>query len=168
MVNMFYKNEYQWQQWPAKTCKREKRYKGVLETYYIECRCTKCIINKNNPTLKYILGVKEKIRSLGEWKVCIIGIGMLSISIFIVGRKQPLLNRSFWKQGDHSMAFVFKTQDSKVFIWPLSHNYCMVGIPADQNSPKWRSTGNIWNLAYWISDSLLYWDIISYTFIMHV
>ncbi len=35
----------------------------------------------------------------------------------------------------------------------------MVGIPADQNSPKWRSKGNIWNLAYWISDSLLYWDI---------
>ncbi len=31
---------------------------------------------------------------------------------------------------------------------------CMVGIPADQNSPKWRSTGNIWNIAYWISDSL--------------
>ncbi len=24
---------------------------------------------------------------------------------------------------------------------------------------KWRSTGNIWNLAYWILDSLLYWDI---------
>ncbi len=35
----------------------------------------------------------------------------------------------------------------------------MVGILADQHSPKWRSTGNIWNLAYWISDSLLYWDI---------
>ncbi len=34
----------------------------------------------------------------------------------------------------------------------------MVGIPADQNSPKWRSTGNIWNLAYWILDSLLYWN----------
>ncbi len=32
----------------------------------------------------------------------------------------------------------------------------IVGIPADQNSPKWRSTCNIWNLAYWISDSLLY------------
>ncbi len=39
--------------------------------------------------------------------------------------------------------------------WPT----VMVGIPADQNSPKWRSTGNFWNLAYWISDSLLYWDI---------
>ncbi len=25
----------------------------------------------------------------------------------------------------------------------------MVGIPADQNSPKWSSTGNIWNLVYW-------------------
>ncbi len=36
---------------------------------------------------------------------------------------------------------------------------CMVGIPADQNSPKWRSKCNIWNLAYWISDSLLYGDI---------
>ncbi len=36
---------------------------------------------------------------------------------------------------------------------------CMVGIPADQNSLKWRSTDNIWNLAYWISDILLYWDI---------
>ncbi len=35
----------------------------------------------------------------------------------------------------------------------------MVGIPADQNCSKWRSTGNIWNLAYWISDNLLYWDI---------
>ncbi len=30
----------------------------------------------------------------------------------------------------------------------LSTITCMVGIPADQNSPKWRSTGNIWNLAY--------------------
>ncbi len=41
---------------------------------------------------------------------------------------------------------------------PISY-IIMVGIPADQNSPKWRSKYNIWNIAYWISNSLLYWDI---------
>ncbi len=35
----------------------------------------------------------------------------------------------------------------------------MPGIPAGQNSPEWRCTANMWNLAYWKSDSLLYWDI---------
>ncbi len=44
-----------------------------------------------------------------------------------------------------------------IFRWHIGIN--KVGIPADQKSPKWRSTGNIWNLAYWISDSLLYWEI---------
>ncbi len=49
------------------------------------------------------------------------------------------------------------------FNTPIDHHK-MVGIPADQNSPKWRSTGNIWNLAYWISDSLLYWE----TYLIHI
>ncbi len=33
------------------------------------------------------------------------------------------------------------------------------GDTTDQNSPKSSSTGNIWNLAYWISYNLLCWDI---------
>ncbi len=33
------------------------------------------------------------------------------------------------------------------------------GYQLTKTVSKWRSTGNIWNLAYWISDSLLYWDI---------
>ncbi len=41
----------------------------------------------------------------------------------------------------------------------LTSYICIVGIPPDQNSPKSRYTANIWNLAYYKSDSLLYWDI---------
>ncbi len=41
-----------------------------------------------------------------------------------------------------------------ILVVKIRNYLIMVGIPADQNSPKWRSTGNIWNLAYWISDSL--------------
>ncbi len=37
-------------------------------------------------------------------------------------------------------------------LWHIWNLMGMMRIPADQNSPKWRSTGNIWNLAYWISD----------------
>ncbi len=33
------------------------------------------------------------------------------------------------------------------------------GYQLTKTVSKWRSTGNIWNLGYWISDSLLYWDI---------
>ncbi len=34
-----------------------------------------------------------------------------------------------------------------------------VRVPAELNSPKWRGTSNIWNIAYRNWDSLLYWDI---------
>ncbi len=33
------------------------------------------------------------------------------------------------------------------------------GYQLTKTVSKWRFTANVWNLAYWISDSLLYWDI---------
>ncbi len=49
---------------------------------------------------------------------------------------------------------------------PHSHNKYKARQPGSwwgyqltKTGSKWMSTGNIWNLAYWISDSLLYWNI---------
>ncbi len=50
---------------------------------------------------------------------------------------------------------------NQIGVWFLP--MYMVGIPADQNSPKWRSTGNIWTLAYWISDS---WPLMAIYFLL--
>ncbi len=74
---------------------------------------------------------------------------------------------AIWKRGQvwsKYMLCAFGGHFSQQWILPACcvswESYIsMVGIPADQNSTKWRSTGNIWNLAYWISNSLLYWDI---------
>ncbi len=59
----------------------------------------------------------------------------------------------------HSLGFWWKTflhlQDSDMTV---SSNTWW-GYQLTKTVSKWRSTGNIWNLAYWISDSLLYRDI---------